>query len=267
MTPFRNFHPTSTSTGRFFSSKLQYPTKKYGRTVTSRGLDLDSRSGKNLSRYSSLVTLIQKRPFHWLSRFEEKIDIFWRRSLKMPFFVGKNTGIRRVAGVGLCNSIISHHGQDDNLDFSLDFQVKNRSNLSKMLVLRQFSSLSASNSIERATNLSIFSRRKSNVVSLTTKTSTNIRSLSMTYATTSNSNSGSISPIRVLRLSDSSAYCNFNRISVSSAKVSESCRHLSTSRPRLQMNEDIIDKLKNMEGDDFRDLYVQNPELWKKVEV
>ncbi len=33
--------------------------------------------------------------------FEEKLDYFWRRSLKMWFFMEKNTGIRRVSEAGL----------------------------------------------------------------------------------------------------------------------------------------------------------------------
>ncbi len=36
-----------------------------------------------------------------LGNFLQKFDNFWRRSLKRDFFVDKNTGIRRVSGVGL----------------------------------------------------------------------------------------------------------------------------------------------------------------------
>ncbi len=34
--------------------------------------------------------------------FEEKIDDFWKRSLKVPFSVDKNTEIRRDSGAELC---------------------------------------------------------------------------------------------------------------------------------------------------------------------
>ncbi len=33
-----------------------------------------------------------------------KFDNFWRRSLKMRFFMDKNTGIRRVSGAGIVNT-------------------------------------------------------------------------------------------------------------------------------------------------------------------
>ncbi len=51
-----------------------------------------------------------------LSFFEEKIDNFWKSSLKMPLFVGKNTGIRRVSGWGFELDYISH------IDFVIVFE-------------------------------------------------------------------------------------------------------------------------------------------------
>ncbi len=83
-----------------FSSQSQVSDQMDSREGSSALLDGDPTNNNQMrsSAACNEVFLFHGTKRELLGIFEEKNDNFWKRSLKMPFFVGKNTGKRRVSG-------------------------------------------------------------------------------------------------------------------------------------------------------------------------